>query len=95
MVATGRIPEITADLQVRHLPPEERRQVMSKTATVTKVTRTANHDAARTEVDIVQLEYDGKLYFWSAKPGMYAAGQQVSVTAPPHVGANIAPAEST
>jgi hypothetical protein len=58
-------------------------------AVVTRVTRITHYDAARTEADVVRLSYGGRLYFWETEPGLYGAGQKVSVNPPATPGANI------
>jgi hypothetical protein len=58
-------------------------------ATVTKVTTVTKYDAARTEIDIVSLTYDGKLYVWETEPGLYGVGHKVRVNPPATTGANI------
>ena len=64
---------------------------MNAVATVTRVTPTAKWDAARTEIDIVDLSYDGRLYVWEAARGVYALGQEVDVNPPAAKAANITP----
>jgi len=65
---------------------------MSATATVRRITRTRKWDEARTEIDVVELDYDGGAYFWESLPAEYGTGQKVNVNPPASLGANITPA---
>ena len=65
---------------------------MSEVATISRITETRKHDEARTPVDIVHLDYDGRLYAWETPRGTYTEGQQVSVNPPASLGGNITPA---
>jgi len=67
---------------------------MSEVATVSRITHTRKWDAARTPLDVVQLTYDGRAYFWESPAGTYAVGQEVQVNPPARPGANITPAAS-
>ena len=64
-------------------------EITDDRATVTEVTRVTKYDAARTEIDIVYLSYDGKLYAWETEPGLYGVGHEVSVNPPATPGGNI------